>query len=172
MPFFPLNSSEFFRNMTMEVHYWISKESHLIKRADVFETLYMTPQSLGLLAADVNMAVRISSTTSIVFDGFNERINIVLPPEASSAQLFQMPSYPQSEAVAVAVDDGLDGLNGLNGTASVEVLPVADDAPSEEKTSFVILKRQSPEDNAGMRANNTTVNTTPMDSLPLPDPRN
>ena len=175
MPFFPLNSSELFRNMTLEVHYWISKESNLIKRADVFETLYMTPQSLGLLAAEENMAVRISSTTSIVFDGFNERINIVLPPEASSAQLFQMPSYPQSEAVAVAVDDGLDGLdglNGLNGTASVEVLPVADDAPSEEKTSFVILKRQSPEDNAGMRANNTTVNTTPMDSLPLPDPRN
>ena len=66
----------------------------------------------------------------------------------------------------MAVDDG------LNGTASVEVLPVADDAPSEEKTSFVILKRQSPEDNAGIEVNNTTVNTTPMDSLPLPDPRN
>lgn len=192
VPFLPLNSSELFRNMTLEVNYWISKENHLIKRADVFETLFVAPQSLGLLAGEESLAVRISSTTSIVFDGFNESINIVLPPEASSAQLFQMPSYPESEAVAVAVDDGpsagdlslLDAgthnatsrsdivpSDGLNGTARVDVMPVGDGSLSEEKTSFVILKRQSPEDDAGMRANNTTINTKPVSSLPLPDPR-
>ena len=168
VPFLPMNISDLFRNMTLEVHYWISKESNLIKRADVFETLYMNPQSLGLQPADANMAVRISSTTSVVFDGFNESINIVLPPEARSAQLFQMPSYPQSEAVAVAVDQ-----DGLFVTPGAELLPPAGvDAPPLENASVVQLGSQSQEDDAGMEVNNTTINTTPMDSLPLPDPRN
>ena len=168
VPFLPMNISDLFRNMTMEVHYWISKESHLIKRADVFETLYMNPLSLGLQPDDVNMAVRISSTTSIVFDGFNESINIVLPPEASAAQLFQMPSYPQSEAVLVVVDQ-----DGLNETAEAELLhPAGADAPPQDNASVVLLGSQSQEDDAGMEVNNTTINITPMDSLPLPDPRN
>ena len=81
MPFIPLNFSDILRNMTMEVHYWISKESQLLKRADVFETLYMTPQSLGLQPSEEeNMAVRMSSTTSVVFDGFNESVNTFCRP--------------------------------------------------------------------------------------------
>ena len=121
VPFIPLNFSDILRNMTMEVHYWISKESQHLKRADVFETLYMTPQSLGLQPSEEeNMAVRMSSTTSVVFDGFNESVNIVLPPEASAAQLFNMSSYPESEAVAVSLLDQ----DGLNETAVIEALPI------------------------------------------------
>jgi hypothetical protein len=142
VPFIPLNFSDLFRNMTMEVHYWISKESQLLKRADVFETLYMTPQSLGLQPSEEeNMAVRMSSTTSVVFDGFNESVNIVLPPEASAAQLFNMSSYPESEAVAVSLLDQ----DGLNETAVIEALPatVADDALPQDEASVVLLENQS-----------------------------
>ena len=142
VPFIPLNFSDILRNMTMEVHYWISKESQLLKRADVFETLYMTPQSLGLQPSEEeNMAVRMSSTTSVVFDGFNESVNIVLPPEASAAQLFNMSSYPESEAVAVSLLDQ----DGLNETAVIEALPatVADDALPQDEASVVLPENQS-----------------------------
>jgi len=142
VPFIPLNFSDLFRNMTMEVHYWISKESQLLKRADMFETLYMTPQSLGLQSSEEeNMAVRMSSTTSVVFDGFNESVNILLPPEASAAQLFNMSSYPESEAVAVSLLDQ----DGLNETAVIEALPatVADDALPQDEASVVLPENQS-----------------------------
>ena len=142
VPFIPLNFSDLFRNMTMEVHYWISKESQLLKRADMFETLYMTPQSLGLQSSEEeNMAVRMSSTTSVVFDGFNESVNILLPPEASAAQLFNMSSYPESEAVAVSLLDQ----DGLNETAVIEALPatVADDALPQDEASVLLLENQS-----------------------------
>jgi len=142
VPFIPLNFSDLFRNMTMEVHYWISKESQLLKRADMFETLYMTPQSLGLQSSEEeNMAVRMSSTTSVVFDGFNESVKIVLPPEASAAQLFNMSSYPESEAVAVSLLDQ----DGLNETAVIEALPatVSDDALPQDEASVVLPENQS-----------------------------
>ncbi|GAB6264625.1 MAG: hypothetical protein STSR0001_00690 [Methanothrix sp.] len=142
VPFIPLNFSDLFRNMTMEVHYWISKESQLLKKADMFETLYMTPQSLGLQSSEEeNMAVRMSSTTSVVFDGFNESVNILLPPEASAAQLFNMSSYPESEAVAVSLLDQ----DGLNETAVIEALPatVADDALPQDEASVVLPENQS-----------------------------
>jgi hypothetical protein len=142
VPSIPMNFSDLFRNMTMEVHYWISKESQLLKRADMFETLYMTPQSLGLQSSEEeNMAVRMSSTTSVVFDGFNESVKIVLPPEASAAQLFNMSSYPESEAVAVSLLDQ----DGLNETAVIEALPatVADDALPQDEASVVLPENQS-----------------------------
>jgi len=142
VPSIPMNFSDLFRNMTMEVHYWISKESQLLKRADIFETLYMTPQSLGLQQSEEeNMAVRMSFTTSMVFDGFNESVKIVLPPEASAAQLFNMSSYPESEAVAVSLMDQ----DGLNETAVIEALPAAveDDALPQDEASVVLTENQS-----------------------------
>jgi len=142
VPSIPMNFSDLFRNMTMEVHYWISKESQLLKRADIFETLYMTPQSLGLQQSEEeNMAVRMSFTTSMVFDGFNESVKIVLPPEASAAQLFNMSSYPESEAVAVSLMDQ----DGLNETAVIEALPAAveDDALPQDEASVVLPENQS-----------------------------
>ncbi len=142
VPSIPMNFSDLFRNMTLEVHYWISKESLLLKRADMFETLYMTPQSLGLeQSEEENMAVRMSSITSMVFDGFNESVNIVLPPEASAAQLFNMSSYPESEAVAVSPVDQ----DGLNETAVIEALPatVVDDALPQDEASVVLPENQS-----------------------------
>lgn len=142
VPSIPMNFSDLFRNMTMEVHYWISKESQLLKRADIFETLYLTPQSLGLQQSEEeNMAVRMSFTTSMVFDGFNESVKIVLPPEASAAQLFNMSSYPESEAVAVSLMDQ----DGLNETAVIEALPAAveDDALPQDEASVVLPENQS-----------------------------
>jgi len=169
MPFIPMNISELFRNMTLEVHYWISKESHLIKRADVFETLSMTPQSLDLQAAQgENMAIRISSTISMIFDGFNESIKIVLPPEASSAQLLQIPSYPESEAVAISAVD----LNELNETQGMEILPVTGDSLPQNEAGIVFLGSQSPKEmvSSGTGANNTASSSTPAEArLPLPD---
>lgn len=145
VPLLPLNSSELFRNMTQEVHYWIAKKSHMLKRTDVFVTLYMTPQSLGLNTTQgENIAARINTTTSMTFDGFNESVNIVLPPEASGALLFQMPSYPESEAVPVSGGD--DG-RAIGNEFKLPPLAVEDAAPSEDGAK-----------DEGM-------------GLPLPDPR-
>ena len=172
VPFLPMNIPDLFRNASLEVHYWISKESHLIKRADISETLYMTTPSMEQLAAgEENTAISITSTISMLFDGFNESINITLPAEASAAQLLQIPSYPQSEAVALSPVDEM----GLNETAVTEPLAAMADALPDN--AGAVLGSQSQENSSRLKASNTTINGMMINNtyaetrLPLPDPR-
>ena len=172
VPFLPMNIPDLFRNASLEVHYWISKESHLIKRADISETLYMTTPSMEQLAAgEENTAISITSTISMLFDGFNECINIALPAKASAAQLLQIPSYPQSEAVALSPVDEM----GLNETAVTEPLAAMADALPDN--AGAVLGSQSQENSSRLKASNTTINGMMINNtyaetrLPLPDPR-
>jgi hypothetical protein len=89
MPLESVNYSELFRNMSLDVCYWITKDTHLLKKADIAETFTVAPQSLGLPAND-SMEMRINSEISMLFEGFNESVNIKLPAEAKMARPFPM----------------------------------------------------------------------------------
>jgi hypothetical protein len=126
-----------------------------------------------LAAGEENTAISITSTISMLFDGFNESINITLPAEASAAQLLQIPSYPQSEAVALSSVDGM----GLNETAVAEPLAAMADALPQDNAGAVLLGSQSQENYSRLKASNTTINGMMINNtyaetrLPLPDPR-
>ena len=100
LPMASANSTDLFRNMTLDVYYWITKDVHLLKKTDVHEVINVTPQSLGLPAAGQEM--RVNSTTSMIFEGFNESVDIVLPSAASRAQPFPPSLAASNEAVPVA----------------------------------------------------------------------
>ena len=51
LPMTSENTTDLFRNTTLDVYYWITKDAHLLKKTDVHEVLNVTPQSLGLPAA-------------------------------------------------------------------------------------------------------------------------
>jgi uncharacterized protein YjbI with pentapeptide repeats len=103
LPMASANNTDLFRNMTLDVYYWITKDAHLLKKTDVHEVINVTPQSLGLPATGQEM--RVNSTTSMIFEGFNESVNIVLPSVAGSAQPFPLSLAASNEAVPVASNE-------------------------------------------------------------------
>jgi len=103
-PMQTMNYSELFRNMSLDVYYWITKDTHLLKKTDVLEIFTVTPQSLGLPANESgNQEMRINAEVSMLFEGFNESANIKLPAEAKKAQPFPMGLLLSTEAVPVAM---------------------------------------------------------------------
>jgi hypothetical protein len=106
------NNNDLFRNMTLDVYYWITKDTHLLKKTDVIEVFTLTPQSLGLPATGPErQEMRIDSTVSMLFEGFNERVNIVLPAKAREAQPFPAGLMPSNEAVPVTSTESEIGLS-------------------------------------------------------------
>jgi hypothetical protein len=102
VPMQSMNYSELFRNMGLDVYYWISKDTHLLKKTDVLEIFTVTPQSLGLNANESgDQEMRINSKVSMLFEGFNESVNINLPAEAKKAQPFRMGLMVSTQAVPV-----------------------------------------------------------------------
>ncbi|MCK9442299.1 MAG: hypothetical protein M0Q13_12875, partial [Methanothrix sp.] len=106
VPMQSMNFTELFRNMApLDVHYWITKDTHLLKKTDVVETFTVTPQSLGLQANESgDQEMRINSEVSMLFEGFNECVNIELPVEAKKAQSFSLGLIASKEAVPVVPD--------------------------------------------------------------------
>jgi hypothetical protein len=109
LPMTSANNTDLYRNMTLEVYYWITKDAHLLKKTDVHEGLNVTPQSLGLPATGQEISV--NSTTSMIFEGFNESVNIVLPSAAGRAQPFPQGLAASNEAVPVASNGSEIGPN-------------------------------------------------------------
>ena len=109
LPMSAANSTDLFSNTTLDVYYWITKDTHLLKKSDVQELLNVTPQSLGLPATEQD--VIIDSTISMIFEGFNESVNIVLPPDANRAQPFPQSLAASNEAVPVASNESETGPN-------------------------------------------------------------
>jgi len=102
VPLQSMNYSELFRNMNLDVYYWITKDTHLLKKTDVLETFTVTPQSLGVPANESEgQEMRINAEVSMLFEGFNESVNIKLPAEAEKAQPFPMGLMASAEAVPV-----------------------------------------------------------------------
>ena len=107
LPMASTNNTDLFRNMTLDVYYWITKDTHLLKKTDVQQVFTLDPQSLGLPAkGPERQEMRIISETSMLFEGFNESVNIVLPPEARNAQPSPPGSVASDEAVPVASTEG------------------------------------------------------------------
>jgi hypothetical protein len=102
------NNTDLFSNTTLDVYYWITKEAHLLKKTNVHEVLNVTPQSLGLPAA-IGQKVRLDSTTSMLFGGFNESVNIMLPSDAGKAQPFPLGLAASNETVPVASNESVVG---------------------------------------------------------------
>ncbi|MCX6676508.1 MAG: hypothetical protein NTU95_01005 [Methanothrix sp.] len=100
VPIESMNYTELFRNMSLDVYYWISKDTHLLKKTDVVEVFSVAPPSLGLQANE-SMEMRINSEIFMLFEGFNESANIKLPAEAKKAQPFPMGLMVSTEAVPV-----------------------------------------------------------------------
>lgn len=100
VPMQSMNYTELFRNMRLDVHYWITKDTHLLKKTDVTEVFTVTPQSLGL-PANESMEMQINSEVSILFEDFNESVNVKLPAEAMKAQSFPSGLMVSREAVPV-----------------------------------------------------------------------
>lgn len=107
-----MNFTELFRNMGLDVCYWITKDTHLLKKTDVVETFTVAPKSLGLQANESeDLEMRINSEVSMLFEGFNESVNIKLPVEAEKAQIFPMGLIASKEAVSVVPDSNETMIN-------------------------------------------------------------
>ena len=112
VPMQSMNYTELFRNMRLDVYYWITKDTHLLKKTDVLEIFTVTPQSLGLNANESeDQEMRINAEVSMIFEGFNESVNIKLPAEAKKAQPFPMGLMVSTQAVPVVPDGNETMLN-------------------------------------------------------------
>ncbi len=133
MPMQGMNYTELFRNMSLDVCYWITKDTHLLKKADVVEIFSMTPQSLGLNASESgDLEMRINAEVSMIFEGFNESVNIQLPAEAKKAPSFPLGLMVSNEAEAIpVVMAGSETV--INETVANET--VDDEIVSENKTA-------------------------------------
>lgn len=120
VPMQGMNYSELFSNMSIEIYYWISKDAHLLKKADMVETFLMTPESFGVPAnQSETQEMRITADVSLLFQGYNENIAIKLPPEAEAASSFSSIFMESAESSAVVLEGNVT---------------VGDDAQSNETT--------------------------------------
>ena len=79
VPMPSMNYSELFRNMSLDVYYWIGKDTHLLKKTDVLEIFTVAPQSLGLRAGNetivnetlLNETMQENNTTHARRDGLS-----------------------------------------------------------------------------------------------------
>jgi len=102
LPMQSMNYSDLFRNMTLDICYWITKDSHLLKKTDVREVFTVTPQSLGFNdneSRDVQM--QINSEVVMLFEGFNDSVSIKLPAQAENAQSFPIGLIVSGEVPSV-----------------------------------------------------------------------
>jgi hypothetical protein len=117
VPMQTMNYTELFRNMSLDVCYWITKDTHLLKKTDIVEIFSVTPQSLGLNASESrDLEMRINAEVSMIFEGFNESVNIEIPAEAKKAPLFPIGIMVSTEAAPV-VNETMT--TSENGTAQV-----------------------------------------------------
>jgi hypothetical protein len=120
LPMIDANNTDLFRNMTLDIYYWISKDTHHLKKTDILEVFNLTPQSLGIPAkGPEEQEMRINSRITMLFEDFNESMNIVLPAEARKAQQFPLGLADSHEAVPVASTESEIGPS-LNETVSNE----------------------------------------------------
>jgi hypothetical protein len=173
LPVASTDNNDLFRNMTLDVYYWITKDTHLLKKTDVIEVFTLTPQSLGLPATGPErQEMRIDSTVSMLFEGFNESVNIVLPAEARNAQPFPVGLAASNEAVPVASTESEIGLS--------EPASRIDESKSRLNESMSRLNEPMPDpaklDELKLRLNESMPNPAKLDELKsrlnasMPDP--
>ncbi|MGV8174185.1 MAG: hypothetical protein ACP5OU_00600 [Methanothrix sp.] len=86
LPELGLNYSEVFSNSSLMAVYWIDKETHNLRKAEVEESFIINSLSLGLPAKEVGaVEMRINSDVTMLFQGYNEEVAINLPAETQNA---------------------------------------------------------------------------------------
>jgi hypothetical protein len=116
-----MNYTELFHNMSLDICYWIAKDTHLLKKTDVTESLMLTPKYLSLNASQSgDMEMRINSDVSLLFEGFNESVNIELPSQAMLAPSFPLGPIASSESVH-AIDETMS----MSENDNASVLPAS-----------------------------------------------
>ncbi len=102
LPLQPINFSQLFNNATLEAYYWITKDTHLLKKSEVSESFVIQPQDLGLSPnGPENQEMRVNADITMIFDGFNESINIELPAEAGTAEALSLNMTPTAQSVTI-----------------------------------------------------------------------
>ncbi len=115
LPLQPLNFSSLFNNATLEAYYWITEETHLLKKSEIYESFVFKPQDLGLPPkGPENLEMRVNADISMIFGGFNESIKIELPAEARGAEALPLNMTPQAPAVPITQ-------TAMNENATMEV---------------------------------------------------
>jgi hypothetical protein len=190
MPISSTNDTDLFRNVTLNVYYWITKDEYLLKKMDMLEVFTLDPQSLGLPAkGPERQEMRIISETSMLFEGFNESVNIVLPPEVRNAQPIPAGRVTSNETVPVASTEGEmrmseptsridESKSRLNESMSRLNEPMPDPAKLDELKSRLNESMPDPAklDELKSRLNESMPDPTKLDELKLrlnesmPDP--
>ena len=81
-----LNLSNLFNNTNISEIMWISKETHLPVKADISMNTMLSSEQLGIPSKKAeNLVMKIDTSETIMFSGFNESINIILPRGAKNA---------------------------------------------------------------------------------------
>jgi hypothetical protein len=100
LPLQPINFSQIFNNATLEACYWITKDTHLLKKSDVSESFVISSQGLGLPSTSPeNLEMRVYADISMIFGGFNESIKIELPAEAGMAEALSLNMTSPAQSV-------------------------------------------------------------------------
>jgi hypothetical protein len=100
LPLQPINFSQIFNNATLEACYWITKDTHLLKKSDVSESFVISSQDLGLPSTSPeNLEMRVQADISMIFGGFNESIKIELPAEAGMAEALSLNMTSPAQSV-------------------------------------------------------------------------
>jgi len=131
LPQLDINYSEIYSNSNLTATYWIDKESHNLKKAEVRQVFVINPRSLGLSAEQEDDAVEmiIRSDLSMTFQGHNEELDISLPAEAESAASILADLMAAGEASPIPLtDDESAGTEGENKSAAGP-LPIQADIP-------------------------------------------
>ncbi len=77
---------ELFNNSSMDLIYWIDKESFLLARTEQTTTFDLTPESLGLKATGPqSQRIKMVAKSTVNYRDYNEPVEIMLPAEAKEA---------------------------------------------------------------------------------------
>jgi hypothetical protein len=126
LPVQSMNYSQLFSNMTLQAYYWIAKDTHLLKRSDVVENFVVSPTALGLPAkGPERQEMRVNSTISLLYQGFDQEVEIRLPEDAGRARPistlmtdFAQPVEPAPPQSALNETRGNATLKGMAGPVS------------------------------------------------------
>jgi len=111
VPMTGMNYTDLFNNTTLEATYWITKDTHHLKKTEVVVIFTLSPSSFGLNDTDAReVEMRINSRVTMLFRGYNESMKIELPAEAEAAQRFPM-FMASVEAVPVVLSGNETTLN-------------------------------------------------------------
>jgi hypothetical protein len=100
-----VNYSQLFDDALLEAYYWITMDTNLLKRSDIFESFVIRPQELGIEPkGPENVEMRVYANISMAYGGFNDIINIELPEGAGMAEALpvNITSTPSGEALLPA----------------------------------------------------------------------